>query len=426
MISIEDKIEIATKLQEFHYFFRTFWDLCDISIEDSAVIDTGAIQFNFNDDRISLVLNKKFWETENESSRMFLLCHEMLHVVLDHISRFREYWGDSEHKNVNYATDVVINEMLVSAFGFFRNELCDRLGKDGCWLDTVFKGRKDVAKGESAEYYFSKLKNAQPTSPVKTADVHIKMTEEEAQDLINSLTDNGLFASIDDEFIEKVASSPQEMQKLQQHQENAQAGSGGGSWTKLQIKKSRKKKWESVIKKWEMKTKVSTVSTTSRWDRIAPRYSDIMSSGKFFLPSDNWMVDEYYKNNKIEVFFFLDTSGSCYSLKDRFFKAAHSLDPKKFKIRLFSFDTRVEELDLKSGKVYGGGGTSFSIIENKIQSIIKSEKIKYPDAVWIITDGYGDRVNPEKPDKWHWFMTSGYSSHYIPKHSKIYKLTDYE
>jgi predicted metal-dependent peptidase len=85
----------------------------------------------------------------------------------------------------------------------------------------------------------------------------------------------------------------------------------------------------------------------------------------------------------------------------------------------------VEETSLKSNKIYGGGGTSFNIMENKIQSIMKSENKKYPKAVFVITDGYGNKVSPEKPEKWYWFLSANYT-HYIPSQSKTYKLSDFE
>ena len=120
----------------------------------------------------------------------------------------------------------------------------------------------------------------------------------------------------------------------------------------------------------------------------------------------------------------MDTSGSCFNLAERFFKAALTLNPKKFNIRLFCFDCSVVETDIKSQKLYGGGGTSFKAIEDKIQEIVgKGEK--YPHAVFIITDGYGNKVIPQFPKKWHWFLSENYLN-FIPKESHKYMLNDFE
>jgi hypothetical protein len=127
--------------------------------------------------------------------------------------------------------------------------------------------------------------------------------------------------------------------------------------------------------------------------------------------------------DKIDVYFFMDTSGSCLYLKDRFFQAARSLDPKRFNIRLFCFDTVVHETTIESRKIYGGGGTCFRIIENFIQQQKKDGS--YPDAVWVITDGYGTNVSPEKPDRWYWFVSDFGTEHYIPQKSKRFLLKDF-
>lgn len=170
--------------------------------------------------------------------------------------------------------------------------------------------------------------------------------------------------------------------------------------------------------------KKETIDETERWERVNPRYSQIISN-EIHLPTNCKVLEEYKEKNKIDVFFFLDTSGSCINLKDRFFKAAKSLDPKKFNIRLFCFDTMVQETTLESGRVWGGGGTSFSIIERHIQSVITSEKKKYPKAVFLVTDGMGDNVIPEKPERWYWFLSYNYKQ-YIPAKSKTFMLSDYE
>jgi hypothetical protein len=137
------------------------------------------------------------------------------------------------------------------------------------------------------------------------------------------------------------------------------------------------------------------------------------------------MEVEHEEEGKIDVWFFADTSGSCYHLKERFFKAARSLDPARFNVRLFCFDTRVEEVDIQGNRIYGGGGTSFTIIEKKIQEVMRNEEVKYPEAVFVITDGWGNPVNPEIPNRWYWFLTTDWIK-CIPKESLIHKLKDYE
>ena len=135
-------------------------------------------------------------------------------------------------------------------------------------------------------------------------------------------------------------------------------------------------------------------------------------------------MDEYKDKNKIDVFFFLDTSGSCIGLKNRFFSAAKSLDKNKFNIRLFCFDTKVVETTLESNKVYGGSGTYFSILPKYINEVTKNKK--YPEAIFVISDGYGDNLNLEEKFKkrWYWFLTTSYTK--CIEGCNIYKLSDFE
>ena len=61
-----------------------------------------------------------------------------------------------------------------------------------------------------------------------------------------------------------------------------------------------------------------------------------------------------------------------------------------------------------------------AILKNK-----EKNKGKYPDAVFVITDGYGDPVKPEFCKKWYWFLSHNYRA-CIPKECNVYDLKNYE
>lgn len=414
-MTIEEKLEIAKRLQSHHYFFRAFWDIGNPVVGDFVDLPTAAISFDEKGNSVNLLINVNFWNSLNEESRLFLICHEMLHIILDHGLRFTEYFGKPEMEAMNIATDVVINEMLCKSFEFSRDFLDDRLKIDGCWYDTVFN--KTVPENESSEYYFNILRRSPKNLPKAfRMDDHNVMKDEDVKGVLEKLNELGVFGALDPNFTCAIP---------QKERDNTRSPTGTGSWTTVDVKAVKKKKWETVIKKWEKATIKEKFDSTDRWDRTNPRYSQIINKD-VHLPTTCNVLDEYREKTKIDVFFFLDTSGSCYHLKDRFFKAAKSLDPKKFNIRLFCFDTEVKETTLESGKIYGGGGTSFGIIEKAIQDDMKKTKNKYPKAVFLITDGHGDNVTPEKPDRWFWFLTAQNSKSYIPSKSKTFLLSNYE
>ncbi len=428
-MTLDEKLEIAKKLQEYHYFFRCFWDIGSPTVVDDSVCNTAAIEFDKEGNALRFLQNEKFWNSLNEDSKMFVICHEMLHIILNHGIRFKEHLGTPDAKKMNYAADVVINEMLVSSFGFTRSFLDPRIGEDGCWLNTVFKEVPNIKSDESTEYYFANI----PDDPKDRFqfDEHIMQGddgdgEDDLEGAFNEfINESGILDKMSGDFLGKIPKA-EKQDAFKDECDNPFAGSGkGGNRFGVNAKFLKKSKWESVVKKWELKFVKETIDQTERWERISPRYSHVISD-EISLPSNIYVFDEHKEKEKIEVYFFLDTSGSCIGLKDRFYTAARSLNPKKFNVRLFNFDTSVYDVDIKKNEVYGGGGTCFNIIENKIQSIIKTEKVPYPKAVWIVTDGYGTNVRPERPQNWHWFLTPHSSTGNIPQKSKVYNLKDYE
>lgn len=163
-----------------------------------------------------------------------------------------------------------------------------------------------------------------------------------------------------------------------------------------------------------------------------------MIGDSLFLPSDMDVDNWNFEKAKLKVHFYLDTSGSCWHLKDRFFSIASSLPKHRFEVQLFCFDTVVVPTDLEGRKIHGGGGTSFVVLEQYIQHLIAKSKIEggkkvaYPDAVWVLTDGYGDQVKVEKPENWYWFIDSPDKNSfksvckiYIPEKCNKFHLKDF-
>jgi len=442
-MKFSEKIAIAQRLQAHHYAFRVFWDMAEIRYDEK--INTICVRWNTETYEPSLLINREWWEEMNEESRIsqiFTILHECFHVLFNHVYRFAKAFKTGEGEIVNIATDIVINEMLTNQFGFDRNALHENLynpndpDKSGCWIDTVFReNAHKIERNKSSDYYIQKLKEMYPEMAKGTGegsstlggmgfDEHSVLSEEEAENLVEALDQSGFMEMLGEEF-KKTVKESEESKELEK--KGQLAGTGSGNWFSVQIQKRQiKQKWETVVKNHSRRLLATDMKLEERWDRIKPLYSPLMSKNRVKLPFETWRIGPVEQEKKGLIYMFLDCSGSCIHLKDRFFKAARTVDPRKIDLRLFSFDTRTEELDIKTGRVHGGGGTCFRCIEGQIQRCMSTDKTRYPDQVFIITDGDGTSVRPEKPDRWIWFLAGEETKRYIPSQSKIYYLKDFE
>lgn len=399
-VSSEEWNEISRELERHHSLFYQFWNLGHPVFVDD--IPTAAVQFDGSGDCVLFMFNREYWDKLCVYERCFVIAHECLHVSLNHGVRTIGLVDGP----VNECLDVVVNHLLVDKFGFIRSNLSE--GETYCWVDTVFPKEKDMPTDKSFEYYYSKANNPNVKINSSLVDVHSYLSAEEW-----------------DQVVEKINEelSDEEKADLKDIIDKGHLGrsgqSGTGMWTFVSEKGvKKKKKWETIIKKWSRKFLSSTLRDVEQWGRLNRRFHTL--NPDILIPSE--MEDEHDDEKKIEVWFFLDNSGSCVHHAQRFYDAANSLPYDRFNIRLFSFDTKVYPLEVGGKKLRGGWGTSFTIIEKYIQSEISDS---YPEAVFIITDGYGNNVYPKKPERWHWFLTANYKR-CIPSECHTFYLSDFE
>ena len=419
MISTEKFFEIAQDLEIYHGIFSRIWQMGK-PIADTT-IPTAAVRFDRDGGFFSFCFNPDYFKTLDDYNLRFVICHEALHVILNH--GYRGY--GLEHQLANISMDVVINEA---------SELC--------WYDTIFKN-DDIEEDKCFEYYYDLLYDKVLDSVSgdsmdgegnmklpgnmggnqKTVDQHDGFGSEH-QDQIDEKLDDACDKLSSDErnqlkdIVEKLLDDDTKS--------SLQAGTGMGGLTKIMSleKVKTKRKWETVIKRWAQQFMKRNDKNHEQWARINRRFVTLPRD--MFIPTDMEIDSFEEEKYKIKVLFFLDTSGSCVHLANRFWKAAKSLPESRFDIQLCCFDTRVYETSLKTGKLYGFGGTSFHILESYTQKYRKEKnKGKYPDAVFVITDGYGDPVKPEFCKKWYWFLSHDYRA-CIPKECNVYDLKNYE
>jgi predicted metal-dependent peptidase len=398
----------------------------------SRDLPTAGVYFDKEGDTIAFRVNPEFWATLTTTQKRFIICHEICHVLFLHGKRIK----DMDKANMtlaNKAADIVVNHFIVNSLGFERSKV-DPDNKY-CWTNTVFAHMAPaiIPDNRSFEYYYDLLiKNPPPKNDKGEGQGDLVDSHDGLGDFSSEEFNRMMEGAVRKDELKDLLNNPKIRAALGKEvpNENKQdatstkeKGTGeGGNWMQAILsKRFPKRKWESVIKNWAMKYIRS--KDKEQWLKTARKYN-ALPKGDMFLPSTEEV--ENLEKSRIRVWAFQDTSGSCQHLAQRFFGALRTLPEDKFDVKAHCFDTKVYPTDLKTGKLYGFGGTSFSCIEEYIQSELKkTNSTLYPQAVFVITDGYGDAVSPEKSNRWFWFLSEPYEE-YVPKDSKKYMLEDFE
>ena len=415
-------LKYALLLENCYSVFYKLWGMGVIEFVDH--IPTAQIVFDKLGKELVFQFNSKWWDALTEDGRVWIIAHEMWHIINGHGLRIQAM-EDKERANI--ALDIAVHYALENSLGMDRSMLPN--WEKFAFQETMFPDRDDVKPGMTAEYYYNLLppsnENSGGGGQLIDRLEQSSLTPEDLKEIFKELGE-----SLTEEEIEKV----KELEKREPQPEDSSDPGGKlpgssslGSWIFLNIKKvNYKKKWEEIIRKWVLLNIKEDFKELDSWTDL-PRRTHHLLTKDLALPAtlEKFVVTPV--RNKIEVVFFLDSSGSCWHMAERFFKAVRSVPPEKFKVVLCSFDTTVYELDITEAKMRGGGGTRFDIMEHWIQNeITKGTFRKYPETVFVITDGYGTTLTPLKPEKWVWLLTSPGSKSCIPQKSKIFDLKDFE
>lgn len=416
-LSYEEKREISQLLTSYHGVFYKFWGL--IIPEFSDEISTACVGVNKDGEDISFKINKSFWDKSSDHKKCFIIAHEAYHLINMHSFRINGRCDNCK----NICLDIPINEGLVKYFGFSRKDVDPK--NQYCWVDTVFKNG-EAEYGRSFEYYYELLKEK---GRINNLPIHTYVNDH------SSLQDSSLKGKFINDLIDSLDQNESESlrsilerqgineNKGEESANRKEAGLGAANFiSKMENKIVKKKpKWETIIRKYAKKI-VEKEFEVSQW-AVKNRRLNLLDQS-LLLPSEASIYDRKNDKEKQSIFCFLDASGSCWGYKNRFYYAFKAI-PQYIDVRLFSFDTVVNELDIKAINVVGGGGTSFLCIENKIQQIIKKEGIAYPQNIFVLTDGYGNNPNPQYPSRWVFLLTSNFKD-FVPPKSRCFDLKEFE
>lgn len=381
---------------------------------------TACVKFDKIGQCIEFCFYEKFWDSLTDDDRRFVLAHEMLHILLESGVRL----SNCEIPVVgNIAADIVINEMLISDYGL--KSPANR--KEYCFIDTVFPDPNIIDKERALEYYYDLIDKNKSNIKITAFDGHEFLKDfnnpQVAQKIVDSLAD-----TLSKEELAKLSKELNDAAKdgkpLKKDGADKQAGNiaAGIEFHVTRQKIVKKRKWETVISRW-VKNSIK-YNRAESWLNENVRYRALPKD--MALPGNRY--EEIKTKKRITLYMFADTSGSCVHLVQRFYNAVSSIPEDRFDIRVYNFDTTVYSIskkDMAKGTWKGGGGTSFTCIEDYIQSEINKNNEAYPSQVFVITDGYANLVNPQHPERWQFFLSENYTS-CIPKSSKIHMLKDFE
>jgi predicted metal-dependent peptidase len=396
----EEFYELMQELSIFHNVFLALWKMSTPIFVDH--ISTAAVSFDQDGKCLNFLFNPEFWDSIDPYTKSFVICHECLHVILNHGVRSK----GAVPSLANVALDVAVNHMLVNNFDFDRSRIAD--WDTYCWVDTVFKEDKYnfVTVNENFEYYYDILSRTKiDISSLLLVDNHDELPEE-IQDIIDEI---------------KNQLSEEDIKDFQEKLDEGGKGKIGENLitgTATDIFKEKEKKvakfWDKVLKDIKVKEIIKTQSSFVFKNR---RLANLNSS--FMIPNE--YETEIRGIIKPDIHLYLDCSGSCHNLRQLFFDLGKTIDPKKYNVRLFARTTQVKEMFKNKAGSYIvnaiGGSDDFRCIENHIQKELKEGKIKQYPVVIHFTDGgdcSGVMVEPEKPERWYW-MLHGTNKQWVPK-----------
>lgn len=352
-------------------------------------------------DGIRIYFGPDFLENLTDSQIDIVMMHEILHVALQHCSRY----GDFEPERFNIACDIVVNSIILESMGGNRKNI--HLGQYGELMHETPDG-KEGAKFTAEEVYAmlpamngKKSKNKMPGSKVKgnggapggknggdggsdDSDSNGNGVFDDHEKWKNTADDN----TLREEWQKRIIDAAEAVSIRDPSDQRGLIP----AFAKRLIEELRKPQtdWRSILNEF-VQEEICDYSFSPP-DR---RFGD----SDFFLPDFN-EKDETVKN----ILFMIDTSGS---MSDDMITAAYSevkgaIDQFNGKLEGFLgfFDAAVTEPEPFSDedefiviKPKGGGGTDFNVIFKYVDDQMSDEP---PASIIILTDGYAPFPDEEK------------------------------
>lgn len=396
--SQQERLDLIERLDQKNLFLRTLWNLTEIYYTDD--VSTAAVEIV--NDQLRMVFNKTFWDSLPSDAQLFVVCHEQLHLILDHFERMRFGEGDGDLKNK--AADVAINHLLIRMYYFEQSMIPN--WEQYCWTTTVFPDQ-NVTDNETAEYYYALLK--QRTEANK--DIGGKPIDDHTYGDKPARVPKNIKEAIKEAAKEVTQHCNSNSQTCKEVSDGAEIS---GQDQQYAYKRKPKPSWKRVYKR--IPKRILAAREQTHW-LFPDRNQQLILSG-ISLPG----AFEVDHANRVNVRVYLDSSGSCVEDSRYFLQSALSLPVKLFNVQLYGFHGKIYEIDPKPPyNLRGFGSTSFQAIADHVEQAKGTV-----DAVMVFTDGYAPGPRNRSPKKWHWFITPDGSANYISDQPNIYMLKDFD
>lgn len=432
-------------------------DIID-SIENHSILVSTIIKFSniFYDDKVpkacvvmhhdgtfEMLINKDFWKTLNFYEKKFVICHELLHILYNHLNRMKNM-GNKE--NANIAADIVVNESLVKHFDFDRSYI--RFEKHLCWIDTVFKKEDQEKELKSFEQYYIKINSVDINKKKildnhNTSEINSKNTEDSNEDSIEETENNTFYdklsenieseiKNLDKEDLEKIKKEIKDISKDEMVKDNNIKS--GDNWSdnicnkilSYEYKINLYPFFKKIITNWYQN--FTKDKEEDQFVFTEPLLELVSKDLK--IPSEHEI--EEYEKNKNNLWVFMDVSGSCKDYIKDYINVCMGIPKENFNIKYFSFTTEIQEIKVENKKIHlknVWGGTNFNCIDEYIAKCAKENAKNVPDSVFVMTDGFAPKMNIKStlPEKWYFFITPSDDNYFtmnIPKGTNVYNFKD--
>lgn len=298
--------------------------------------------------QVHLMIGTEFFLKQTEEQRVFILMHEMAHIILGHLGKERNPNPD-DHKIMNIAMDTAIHEILTQAKTLFVDS-----DFKPCTVESIrtLTNSPDIKNNETTEYYFNFLKQLK-------------------NDLIEQLGkfDEHDFTEGDDGKDGMDIGKALTVGLLEKAKSQTGAGTIPGE-AMLTIEKFKKSNtdWRAVLRRYtasmvDVSTKITRNKRNRRYGFMIP------GKKKTFMP---------------RVVAIVDTSGSMdQSRLASVWSELIKLEKQGYEIMLIEADAKVQKVIEFSSrgdiKFAGGGGTLYQ------EALDVATSLK-PDVVIYLTD----------------------------------------